>query len=158
MTLTETFLFDGDAQARYDQPQIFNDETIGDKNDTDINSNIRGILDSGVVDMTEISTSTKYWKDKYRSAVSSLVALGAIALILLAGVGALLSRTQPVVVLEKPAFDFNGQRCTTLRQEPEFIYRVDKQTVTLTIECSPEIMLHYFEAAPEQDNERGIHK
>ena len=96
--------------------------------------------------MTEISTSAKYWKDKYRSAVSSLVALGAITLILLAGVGALLSQTQPAVVLEKPAFDFNGQRCSTLRQEPEFSYRVDRQTVTLTIECSPEIMLHYFEA------------
>ena len=58
--------------------------------------------------MTELSASTKYWKDKYRGAVSA-----------------------------------------TIRQEPEFIYRVDKQTVTLTIECSPEIMLYYFKAKEE---------
>jgi hypothetical protein len=100
--------------------------------------------------MTELSASTKYWKDKYRGAVSALVAVSVTVLALVVALGVLLTQNQqPVTVLEKPAFDFNGQRCTTLRQEPEFIYRVDKQTVTLTIECSPEIMLHYFKAKEE---------
>ena len=100
--------------------------------------------------MSELSTSTKYWKDKYSSAVSALLIVGVTALVLVVALGVLLTQSQPAVVLEKPAFDFNGQRCTTLRQEPEFSYRVDRQTVTLTIECLPEIMLHYFEAAPEK--------
>ena len=99
--------------------------------------------------MTELSTSTKYWKDKYGAAVSALVAASVAVLALVVALGVLLTQNQPVVVLEKPAFDFNGQRCSTLRQEPEFSYRVDRQTVTLTIECSPEIMLHYFEAKEE---------
>ena len=119
-------------------------------NDTNSNSNIRSFLGSGVVGMTELSASTKYWKDKYRGAVSALVVVGVIALALVVALGALLAQSPPAVVLEKPAFDFNGQKCSTLRQEPEFSYRVDRQTVTLTIECSPEIMLHYFEATPEK--------
>ena len=100
--------------------------------------------------MSELSTSTKYWKDKYGAAVSALVAASVAVLALVVALGVLLTQNQqPTIVLEKPAFDFNGQRCSTLRQEPEFSYRVDRQTVTLTIECSPEIMLHYFEAMPE---------
>jgi hypothetical protein len=100
--------------------------------------------------MTELNASTKYWKDKYRGAVSALVMVGVIALAMVA-LGVLFAQVYPpAVVLEKPAFDFNGQKCSTLRQEPEFSYRVDRQTVTLTIECSPEIMLHYFEAMPEK--------
>tara|TARA_R110000796_G_scaffold102590_2_gene211600 strand:+ start:1261 stop:1563 length:303 start_codon:yes stop_codon:yes gene_type:complete len=99
--------------------------------------------------MTEISTAAKYWKNQYRGAVSALVGVGIIALILLVVLGTLLTQNPPAVVLEKPSFDFNGQRCSTLRQEPEFNYRVDRQTVTLTIECAPEIMLHYFEATQE---------
>ena len=71
--------------------------------------------------MTEISTATKYWKNKYQGAVSALVAVGAVAGVLLAVVVVQLTQKPPAVVLEKPAFDFNGQRCTTLRQEAEFI-------------------------------------
>jgi len=37
-------------------------------------------------------------------------------------------------------------RCTTLRQNPIFTYDVQRQTVTLQVECAPELMLNYFEA------------
>ena len=101
--------------------------------------------------MSELSTATKHWKAKYDRANRVGVALSLVTLLLaFFNVMQALAATPPLPPpAEKPVFDFNGQRCTTLRQEPEFIYRVDKQTVTLTIECSPEIMLHYFEATPE---------
>tara|TARA_R110000796_G_C14541012_1_gene432917 strand:+ start:852 stop:1109 length:258 start_codon:yes stop_codon:yes gene_type:complete len=46
----------------------------------------------------------------------------------------------------RPAFEFHGMRCTTLRQNPIFTYDVQRQTVTLEVECAPELMLNYFEA------------
>ena len=46
----------------------------------------------------------------------------------------------------RPSFDFNGMRCTTLRQDPIFTYDVKRQSVTLQVECAPELMLHYFQA------------
>ena len=104
--------------------------------------------------MTELSTSTKFWKDKHERANRGLVAISLVTILLafFNVMQALTAATPPLPPqAERPAFDFNGQRCTTLRQEPEFIYRVDKQTVTLTIECSPELMLHYFEAKEEGD-------
>ena len=101
--------------------------------------------------MSELSTATKHWKAKYDRANRVGVALSLVTLLLaFFNVMQALAATPPLPPpAEKPVFDFNGQRCTTLRQEPEFIYRVDKQTVTLTIECAPELMLHYFEATPE---------
>ena len=102
--------------------------------------------------MSELSTATKHWKAKYDRANRVGVALSLVTLLLaFFNVMQALAATPPPLPppAEKPVFDFNGQRCTTLRQEPEFIYRVDKQTVTLTIECAPELMLHYFEATPE---------
>ena len=101
--------------------------------------------------MSELSTATKHWKTKYDRANRVGVALSLVTLLLaFFNVVQALAATPPLPLpAERPVFDFNGQRCTTLRQEPEFIYRVDKQTVTLTIECSPELMLHYFEAMPE---------
>jgi len=101
--------------------------------------------------MSELSTATKRWKAKYDRANRVGVALSLVTLLLaFFNVMQALAATPPLPPpAEKPVFDFNGQRCTTLRQEPEFNYRVDRQTVTLTIECSPEIMLHYFEAMPE---------
>ena len=102
--------------------------------------------------MSELSTATKHWKAKYDRANRVGVALSLVTLLLafFNVVQAMAAATPlPPPAAERPVFDFNGQRCTTLRQEPEFIYRVDKQTVTLTIECSPELMLHYFEAKEE---------
>ena len=101
--------------------------------------------------MSELSTATKHWKAKYDRANRVGVALSLVTLLLaFFNVVQALAASPPLPPpAERPVFDFNGQRCTTLRQEPEFIYRVDKQTVTLTIECSPELMLHYFEAMPE---------
>jgi hypothetical protein len=80
--------------------------------------------------MSELSTATKHWKAKYDRANRVGVALSLVTLLL-------------------AFFNVMQALATTLRQEPEFIYRVDKQTVTLTIECSPELMLHYFEAKEE---------
>lgn len=101
---------------------------------------------------TPTPTATKYWKDKYENAVRCLLALGALLFVALVVIGmqmAELNSEEQIPKPERPAFDFNGQRCTTLRQEPEFRYRVDRQTVTLTVECAPELMLYYFEAKEE---------
>lgn len=55
---------------------------------------------------------------------------------------------EPTAVAEpmRPEFEFHGMRCTTLRQNPIFTYDVQRQTVTLQVECAPELMLNYFEA------------
>lgn len=55
---------------------------------------------------------------------------------------------EPTAVAEpmRPEFEFYGMRCTTLRQNPIFTYDVQRQTVTLQVECAPELMLNYFEA------------
>ena len=50
------------------------------------------------------------------------------------------------VVTQEITIDYDFERCSTLKQEPDFTYSVEEQTVAFVIECRPEIMLHFFEA------------
>lgn len=57
----------------------------------------------------------------------------------------------PIIAAEiaeakKASLDLNGARCTTLEREPILTYNTSEQTVTLVIECSPDILFHYTEA------------
>lgn len=50
------------------------------------------------------------------------------------------SMPAPIVI------DYEFERCSTLKQEPDFTYSVEEQTVSFVIECRPEIMLYFFKA------------
>jgi hypothetical protein len=49
---------------------------------------------------------------------------------------------EPVVIEEdiRFYFDFDGFRCSTLKQEPDWLYSVKNQTASTTMECHPDIM------------------
>jgi hypothetical protein len=63
------------------------------------------------------------------------------------------SPVETVVVVETEAryfFDFEGLKCSTLKQEPDWVYSVKNQTATTTIECHPNIM-DIYRPAEEPD-------
>tara|TARA_R110000772_G_scaffold61076_1_gene137675 strand:+ start:1494 stop:1841 length:348 start_codon:yes stop_codon:yes gene_type:complete len=105
--------------------------------------------------MATTNKKSPYWKDNWELLTAILV-LSTVALYLGIGEGgerakqdlaeqrdadiaALTTADEP----EKPSFDFNGYRCTTLEREPTFHYRTREQTVTFMIECAPEVMDAY---------------
>lgn len=57
-----------------------------------------------------------------------------------------------VVEVQKPVnINYQDLRCTTLTRDPELTYRTDRQTVTLMIECSPDILFYFVPAIPATD-------
>ena len=101
--------------------------------------------------MTELSTSTKYWKDKYGAAVSALVAASVAVLALVVALGVLLTQNQPAVVLEKPPviIKVDNVGCV-IAEEPTLTYYVTTDTVRVTIECDSDILFNYLPAVAEE--------
>ena len=50
------------------------------------------------------------------------------------------------VITQEITIDYMFERCSTLKQEPDFTYHVEHQTVTFVIECRPEVMFPFMEA------------
>ena len=77
-----------------------------------------------------------------------VIGLCAGGLIMLGGYIGYTQTEQPIPPAPLPDsyIDYEAERCSTLKQEPDFTYSVEKQTVSFVIECRPEIMTYFFEA------------